>query len=175
MKVLVDNFAVLGIENCLLSMLPEMFSPDTVMKLDEGLTKNIAKETEDSLQERARVTRKLESLEAGLKTLNRLGRHKRFQELPGDTDSTLTSQLQKTSDFPDGKDIVVLDTTAASHTEVVIEEDREPLREENGALDTEHSNPQEVSPPLSPFRGSGSRRSANSWVNENLKQKRLAR
>lgn len=39
MKVFVDNFAVLGVEHCFLNMLPEMFSLDVVMGLDEDLTK----------------------------------------------------------------------------------------------------------------------------------------
>lgn len=54
-------------------MLTEMFSSDIVMSLDEDLTEDIAAETGDSRNERARVTRKLESLEKGLRTLNRLG------------------------------------------------------------------------------------------------------
>jgi hypothetical protein len=33
MKVIVDNFSVLGIEHCLLDGLPDTLSPDTVMKL----------------------------------------------------------------------------------------------------------------------------------------------
>jgi hypothetical protein len=76
MKVMVDNFALLGIEYCLLDGLSDILSPDTVMRLDEKLTKEIATETEDSQTERARTLRKLGSLEAGLQTLNRFGRHK---------------------------------------------------------------------------------------------------
>ena len=75
-KVLVDNFAVLGIENCLLNSLLETLSPDTVIKLDEYVISDIAAESEDSLTERARVTKKLKSLESGLQILNRLGRYK---------------------------------------------------------------------------------------------------
>ena len=76
MKVIVDNFAALAIENCLLDGLSCTFSPGTVMKLDDTLVSNIAAETEDSQEERARAVKKLDSLEAGLKTLNRFGRSK---------------------------------------------------------------------------------------------------
>ena len=165
MKVLVDNFAVLGIENCLLNMLPEMFSPETVMGLDEGLAEDIATETEDSLNERARVTRKLDSLEAGLKILNRLGQYKRLRKLPGETDAISTSQWRDASSLPEQKDNVNLNTKAASTSEEVIEEDRRPLREEDGALDIEQSDWQEASVPLSPFDRNGSIRSDDCWVN----------
>lgn len=74
MKVIVDNFAALVVENCLLDQLSDTFSPDTVMKFDDDLVRDIAAETEDSQIERARVIRKLEVLEAGLQRLNRLGR-----------------------------------------------------------------------------------------------------
>ena len=76
MKVMVDNFAVLGIENCVLEGLFDTFSPETVMRLDDNLIRNIAAETEQSQSERTRAVKKLESLEAGLQTLNRLNRKK---------------------------------------------------------------------------------------------------
>src|SRR5271156_4450115 len=76
MKVMVDNFALLGIEYYLLDGLSDILSPDTVIRLDERLTKEIAAETEDSQTERARTLKKLGNLEAGLHTLNRVGRHK---------------------------------------------------------------------------------------------------
>lgn len=76
MKVIVDNFAVIGIEHCLLDGLSETFSPDAVMKLDETVIRNIAAETEDSAIERAHAMKKSKSLEAALQTLNRLARQK---------------------------------------------------------------------------------------------------
>ena len=169
MKVLVDSFAVLGIENCLLNMLPETFSPDTVMGLDEGLTEEIATETEDSLNERALVTRKLDSLEAGLKTLNRLGQYKRFRKLPGETNAISTSRSQNASSLPEKKDSANLNTTATSTYEEVIEEDRWPVPEENEDLDIEQSDWQEASAPLSPFDRNGSLRSDDSWLKGGLK------
>ncbi len=76
MKVMVDNFGVLGIEGCILDGLSDTFSPDTVMRLDDRLIRNIAAETEESQIERTRTIKKLNSLEAGLQTLNRLNRNK---------------------------------------------------------------------------------------------------
>jgi hypothetical protein len=76
MKVLVDNFAVLAVEYCLVDGLSGIFAPDAVMTLDDNLVNEIAAETEDSQTERERATKKLTSLEAGLRTLNRLSRQK---------------------------------------------------------------------------------------------------
>lgn len=74
----IDNFAVLGIEHCILNKLADTFSPDTVMGLDDALTTKIAAETTDSSIERARATTKLKILEDGLRTLNRLDPHKQL-------------------------------------------------------------------------------------------------
>ena len=76
MKVVVDNFAILGIEFCLLEKLSDMFSSEVVMNLDDKVVEEIAAEQLDSQIERARALAKLQSLEAGLQTLRRLGRHK---------------------------------------------------------------------------------------------------
>ncbi|MCJ1464577.1 hypothetical protein MMC07_003190 [Pseudocyphellaria aurata] len=75
-KVLVDNVAALGIEQCLLSELAEIFSPTVVLEIPEKQLQEIAAETEDALAERKRLQEKLSALEAGLKTLKRLNRHK---------------------------------------------------------------------------------------------------
>lgn len=74
--MLVDNVAVLGIEQCLLSGLADIFSPHVVMTVPEKLLQEIAAETDDVQAERKRLTHKLGVLEAGLKTLNRLNGHK---------------------------------------------------------------------------------------------------
>ena len=65
-KVMVDNFAVLGIESCVLDRLFDSFLPDIMLELDDSMIKNIAAETEKSQSERARTFQKLKSLEAGL-------------------------------------------------------------------------------------------------------------
>ena len=71
-----DNVAVLGIEQCLLSSLADVFSPKVVMMLPKELVHEIAAETDDAQAERKRMNHKLGVLEAGLKTVNRLNRHK---------------------------------------------------------------------------------------------------
>lgn len=71
-----DNIAILGIEQCVLSGLADMFSPNVVMTVPEPLLQEIAAETEDAQAERKRLNHKLGVLEAGLKTLNRLNRQK---------------------------------------------------------------------------------------------------
>lgn len=76
LKVLVDNVAVLGIEQCLLSGLADIFSPNVVMMVPDQLLQEVAAETEDSQAERKRLKHKLGVLEVGLKSLNRLNRHK---------------------------------------------------------------------------------------------------
>ena len=94
MKVMVDNFAVLGIESCVLDRLFDMFSPDIVLELDDSLIRNVAAETEESQLERARTIKKLKCLEAGLQTLNRLNRNKPAGQLKLYTCSLWLSQLQ---------------------------------------------------------------------------------
>lgn len=74
--MLVDNVAVLGIEQCLLSGLADIFSPSVAMAVPERLLAEIAAETDDAQAERKRLNHKLGVLEAGLETLNRLNRHK---------------------------------------------------------------------------------------------------
>jgi hypothetical protein len=76
MKVVVDNFATLGVEFCLLERLSDIVSSDVVMDLDDEVVQEIAAEQPDSQIERARALTKLQSLEAGLQTLHRLGRHR---------------------------------------------------------------------------------------------------
>jgi hypothetical protein len=76
MKVLVDVFSVLSIEKCLLEKLSKIFYPEVVISLSDSVLESIAAETEDSKAERVSSTKKLEVLEATLKLLNRLDRHK---------------------------------------------------------------------------------------------------
>lgn len=75
-KVVIHSHHLTRAFKPLLDGLPDTLSPDTVMKLDDTSTKNIAAETEDSQIERARAIKKLKSLEAGLQTLNRFSRSK---------------------------------------------------------------------------------------------------
>ena len=74
MKMLVDNFAVLGIESCLVEPLADILSPETIMRLPDETIQEIAAESDDARDERSRAVSKLNSLEAGLRTLNHIRR-----------------------------------------------------------------------------------------------------
>ena len=76
MKTLVDNFAVLGVEFCLLEGLKDAFTAGTVMRLEDDLVRTIAAENQESMTERTRTKEKLRVLEDGLHTLNRYRRYK---------------------------------------------------------------------------------------------------
>ena len=74
MKIIVDNFATLGIEQCIMKVLPDTMSPEKILILPDDAVTFLASETEERMLERKRAQIKLESLEAGLHTLNRLRR-----------------------------------------------------------------------------------------------------
>lgn len=76
MKVLVDNFAVLAIERCVIEKIPTTFTPGIAMNLDDKAVNDIAAETEESTTARDQNMTKLENLETGLQTLNRLAHHR---------------------------------------------------------------------------------------------------
>ncbi|KAL9616956.1 MAG: hypothetical protein Q9160_008226 [Pyrenula sp. 1 TL-2023] len=76
-KKIVDDFSVLAIEECLLTKLPGLLSPEVIMELDDETIESIAAETEDSKTERARATEKLNGLRKTLDHLRRLSRHRR--------------------------------------------------------------------------------------------------
>ena len=76
MKVLVDDFAVLAVESCLMKKLEHILTPDVVMTLSDETVRDIAAESEESQAERRRLTEKLNSLEEGLKVLQVFARHR---------------------------------------------------------------------------------------------------
>lgn len=76
MKVMVNNFVLLSIKYCFLNGLSDILLPDTVMRFNKKLIKEIAAEIENSQTEKARTLRKLRNLEISLQTLNRFGRYK---------------------------------------------------------------------------------------------------
>ncbi len=69
MKSLVDNVAILAIENVILSRLPTILTSEVVLGLDSAVVAEIACETEESQQERTRTEKKLSSLQEGLNVL----------------------------------------------------------------------------------------------------------
>lgn len=72
MKTLIDDFSVLAVEKCLVQQLPEIFSPKTVISLDDTLTARVAAETDESRAERAEKVQKLRVLETALIVLRSL-------------------------------------------------------------------------------------------------------
>ena len=76
MKFLIDDFGVHAIEECLLSGLTTIFTPEIVSELDDEAIRNIAAETEQSIEDRKTANRKLEVLQRTLTVLHRLDRHK---------------------------------------------------------------------------------------------------
>lgn len=90
MKFVVDDFGIHTIEECLLKKLPDIFTPATVISLDDSVIENIAAESEESIVERASCMGKLEILERALSVLHRLDRHnprtiKVFKKEKGDS------------------------------------------------------------------------------------------
>ncbi|KAK4891333.1 hypothetical protein LTR49_028673 [Elasticomyces elasticus] len=80
MKIVVDNFAVLGAEFCLLEQFTTLFTPEVVTQLEDSLIRDIAAEREESVQERVGTMEKLQVLEDGLAVLNRY-RRQRIEDL----------------------------------------------------------------------------------------------
>ncbi|KAL9033758.1 MAG: hypothetical protein Q9180_005779 [Flavoplaca navasiana] len=71
LKVLVDNFSVLAVEQCLLRNLADILSPDIIIKLSDDEVNALAAESETSMLERRRATDELATLQEGLTVLNR--------------------------------------------------------------------------------------------------------
>lgn len=72
MKVLVDEIAVLAIEECLLKGVPKLLSPSIVISLDDETVFAIAAESEDAGAERARAEAEIEVLTKARAMLTRL-------------------------------------------------------------------------------------------------------
>ncbi|QVM09978.1 hypothetical protein D8B26_004642 [Coccidioides posadasii str. Silveira] len=72
MKTVVDNFAVLAIEQCILKKLPLIFNPEVITNLDDKTLEAIAAETTESKVERSHALEKLKFLSPALQNLKRL-------------------------------------------------------------------------------------------------------
>ncbi|KAI9731215.1 MAG: hypothetical protein M1834_005408 [Cirrosporium novae-zelandiae] len=66
LKVLVDDIAILAIENCLVQELENVLSPAAITEMDDDLITLIAAESEESQNERELTTQKLKVLESAL-------------------------------------------------------------------------------------------------------------
>ncbi|KAL7619549.1 hypothetical protein AAE478_010089 [Parahypoxylon ruwenzoriense] len=94
----IDDFSCLAIEDCLISKLPKLFTPEMVFELSDDAVKSIAGESQATADERRFLTDKMEILGSGLAELQRLSKnHQRVnvediekQEI--DTPSSPTSE-----------------------------------------------------------------------------------
>ena len=64
-----DNFSKLAIEDCLISQIPNLFSPEVVTALDEDVISEIAMETENAAWERGQNNDRLELCDSALVNL----------------------------------------------------------------------------------------------------------
>jgi GTPase SAR1 family protein len=76
LKSVVDDVAILAIEQCLIQKLPTLFFPGTVNSLDDGQVQSIAAENEEYAAMRTRTSGKLAVLEAGVRDLQRLAKYR---------------------------------------------------------------------------------------------------
>ncbi|KAJ5604156.1 hypothetical protein N7537_007112 [Penicillium hordei] len=67
----IDNVATLGIENCLLGPLSSILTSQTVNNMEDKQVQEIAAEPSSIVDERDRLTRELEKLQAGSRTLSK--------------------------------------------------------------------------------------------------------
>lgn len=75
LKRVVDDFSDLAVEACLISKLPDLFSPERVDALADAKIERIAAEGEEITEERAALSEKKAVLSEGLQELKRLYRH----------------------------------------------------------------------------------------------------
>ena len=61
-----QNVIALGIENCLISKIPELLTPQTVVAMSDSKLFELASESEDVASEREECEQQLKALRAGL-------------------------------------------------------------------------------------------------------------
>jgi hypothetical protein len=66
----VDNIATLGIENCLLDPLQRILTSQVINNMQDDQVRELAEEPSYIREERDRLERELETLQAGLRILN---------------------------------------------------------------------------------------------------------
>lgn len=80
MKRVVDDFCDLAIEACVISKLPDLFSPDRVSALDDLQINCIAGESVETMDDRTTLSAKKRVLEECLGELRRLVKHHQHQK-----------------------------------------------------------------------------------------------
>lgn len=74
LKQVIDDISVLAVEKRLVQRLPFLFTPKTVMNMEDDDIRRIAAESEKSASERERTVERLCVLETGLRELSRLNK-----------------------------------------------------------------------------------------------------
>ncbi|KAJ5312687.1 hypothetical protein N7508_003517 [Penicillium antarcticum] len=72
----IDNVATLGIENCLLGPLSSILTSQTINNMDDAQVQDLAAEPSSTVEERDRITRELEMLQAGSRALGKFNTRK---------------------------------------------------------------------------------------------------
>lgn len=76
LKAVIDTFSMYAVKECFLSKIPQLFTPEKVLALNNKQVQAIAGESDESLEERTTLTKKLEALGETRYILMRLDRHK---------------------------------------------------------------------------------------------------
>jgi hypothetical protein len=71
--IFVNNVVTLGIENCLLDPLNEIFTGQTINDMSDSEIEKLAAEPDFVQGERERLSREIDQLENGRRILNRFG------------------------------------------------------------------------------------------------------
>ncbi|KAK7725968.1 hypothetical protein SLS57_003557 [Botryosphaeria dothidea] len=82
LHIFVDNVATLAVESCLVSCLPEIFSPTVVSDMPDEILSSLASESEDTKAERQRLQDRLKSLKDGHRIVRRQERQGPQPEAP---------------------------------------------------------------------------------------------
>ncbi|KAB8356712.1 hypothetical protein FH972_024287 [Carpinus fangiana] len=71
-ETLIDNFSTLAIEDCLLSQIPDLLTPQVITKLDDEEIGTIAMETETTAWDRSEIEKRLELCASALTKLEKI-------------------------------------------------------------------------------------------------------
>ncbi|KAJ5515924.1 hypothetical protein N7527_007484 [Penicillium freii] len=93
----IDNVATLGIENCLLGPLSSILTSQTVNNMEDKQVQEIAAEPSSVVDERDRLTRELEKLQAGSRTLSKFNIRKVTTKPAVVNSTTQTKSSRKTT------------------------------------------------------------------------------
>lgn len=93
----IDNVATLGIENCLLGPLSSILTSQTVNDMEDKQVQDIAAEPSSIVDERDRLTRELEKLQAGSRTLSKFNIRKVTTKPAVVNSTTQTKSSRKTT------------------------------------------------------------------------------